>query len=64
MKKFNGVTKLLFYIRVRSGIYRALQTDTSNYNGALYENIWHLIWSLAHTPKQDELEEYKRLSKN
>ena len=61
MKTLNGVKKLLIYIRVTSGVYRIIQPDTANYNGALYENILDLIWSQANPIKPEELKEYKSL---
>ena len=49
-----GVTKLLMYTKIKSGIYQSLETDTANSNGALYNNIWELAWSLAlKTNEQD-----------
>lgn len=56
-----GVTKLLMYTKIRSGIYQSLETDTANSNGALYNNIWELAWTLAQRPSVDDLESYKSL---
>jgi len=56
-----GVTKLLMYTKIRSGIYQSLETDTANSNGALYNNIWELAWSLAQRPSQNDIESYKSL---
>lgn len=58
-----GVTKLLMYTKIRSGIYQSLETDTANSNGALYNNIWELAWALALKPMQQELDSYKLLFK-
>ncbi len=33
-------------------------TDTGNESGALYKNIWKLIWSLAYSPSVREKDEY------
>lgn len=59
--QLQGVDKLLMYSRIESGIYQAIETDTSNSNGALYNNIWQLIWSLADKPTQAQLDLYKGL---
>lgn len=56
-----GVTKLLMYTKIRSGIYQSLETDTANSNGALYNNIWELAWSLAQRPSANDIESYKSL---
>jgi len=47
LKKLQGVDKLLIYNKLGAGRYQLILTDTSNSNGALYNNIWNLIWSLA-----------------
>jgi hypothetical protein len=44
--KVDGVNKLLVFIKIRPGIYQAVETDTGNTSGALYNNIWDLAWSL------------------
>lgn len=62
--KNNGVVRLLIYEKIVSGIYKAIETDTANSNGALYNNIWDLTWSLAKVPTEKEKEEYVRLVKN
>ena len=59
--KVNGVNRLLVYIKIRSGIYHAVETDTGNTSGALYNNIWDLAWSLATKPSNDQLETYRKL---
>ena len=53
-----GVDKLLMYTKISSGIYRAIETDTANSNGALYNNIWELVWSLAHIPTNEQNQSY------
>jgi len=59
--EIQGVPKLLMYNKIQSRVYRALETDTANSNGALYNNIWNLVWDLAIQPKQSELDSYKEL---
>lgn len=53
-----GVTKLLMYTKIKSGIYQSLETDTANSNGALYNNIWELAWALAQRPAKADLDSY------
>jgi hypothetical protein len=53
-----GVTKLLMYTKIKSGIYQSLETDTANSNGVLYNNIWELAWGLAQRPIQSDLDSY------
>lgn len=60
MKTLNSVTHLLIYNKVVSGTYEALELDTANANGALYNHIWNLIWQLAEPYGDEEREEYKR----
>jgi hypothetical protein len=59
--KVSNVNRLLMYTRVRSGVYQAIETDMANSNGALYNSIWELVWSLAKEPSQQEMTEYKLL---
>src|SRR5579859_3235158 len=59
--KVNGVDKLLVYNKIQSSKYQAIETDTANSNGALYNGIWELVWSLAKVPTQEQTEQYKRL---
>jgi len=59
--KINGSIKLLMYNRIESKVYQALETDTANSNGALYSNIWELIWSLAIVPTAEQRQEYRNL---
>lgn len=47
-----GVDKLLMYFKIEPKVYQAIETDTSDSNGALYKNIWELVWSLAETPDE------------
>jgi hypothetical protein len=56
--KVNGVDKLLMYTKDKPGFYKALETDTANSNGALYNNIWELVWSLAVQPTLQERQSY------
>jgi hypothetical protein len=59
--KVQGSTKLLMYTKHSPGRYQTLETDTSNSNGALYENIWGLTWSMAYKPEELEVAEFKGL---
>lgn len=61
MKTISGVEKLLIYSKIESGKYHAIETDTANSNGALYNNIWKLIWSLATRLSSQQKTEYKDL---
>ncbi|MBP8192046.1 MAG: hypothetical protein KAX69_00475 [Chitinophagales bacterium] len=54
----NGVSKLLMYTKNKPGSYETLETDTANSSGALYDNIWALIWSMAKKPSPEQLEQY------
>lgn len=56
--KVDGSSKLLMYTKHSHGKYRALETDTANSGGALYNNIWDLAWSLAKTPSDEQIKEY------
>lgn len=64
MIKVQGSDKLLMYTRVKSKHYQALETDTGNSGGALYNNIWNLVWSLAVKPTPPQLQDYKNLFSN
>jgi len=57
LKTLQGVEKLLIYSKIESKKYHAIETDTANSNGALYNNIWKLAWSLANKLKSKEREE-------
>jgi hypothetical protein len=57
----NGVNKLLMYTKNKPGSYQAIETDTANSSGALYGNIWDLIWSLAIIPMPEQIKSYKDL---
>lgn len=59
--KVDGVSKLLMFNKLESKKYKTIETDTANSNGALYNNIWNLIWSLANRPEVSEMETYKIL---
>jgi hypothetical protein len=59
MKKVQGVAKLLIFSKEDSGKYKTIETDTANSFGALYDNIWNLVWSLAKQPNNVQIEEYK-----
>ncbi len=61
LKTLNNVTHLLIYKKIESGIYEALELDTANSSGALYNYIWNLIWELAKSPSQEQLREYINL---
>ncbi len=56
--KINGSIKLLMYNKIQSKIYQAIETDTANSNGALYNNIWDLVWSLAKAPDAKDKQQY------
>lgn len=53
--RMDGSTKLLMYNKERSKVYRAIESDTSNTNGALYNNIWDLVWQLATRPTSEDV---------
>ncbi len=54
LKTLQGVEKLLIYSKIESNKYLTIETDTANSNGALYNNIWKLVWSLANKLKPKE----------
>ncbi len=54
-----GVQKLLIFKKHSTKKYKAIATDTANEKGALYTNIWKLIWSLAILPSQVDIDKYK-----
>lgn len=62
--RVNRATRLLMYVKVKSGVYKTVNTDTASDEGTLYDGIWTLTWSLAVRPTQEEIAEYKRLSEN
>lgn len=64
LKTLQGAERLLIYSKVDSGLYQTIETDTANSNGALYSNIWRLIWSLAREPSRQQIEEFKSLFNN
>jgi hypothetical protein len=59
--RMNGSTKLLMYNKERSKVYKAIETDTSDSNGALYNNIWDLVWGLAAKPTPEEMTAFVNL---
>lgn len=61
MIKVNGVDKLLMYVKTGPKYYQAIETDTSNTSGALYNNIWNLVWSMADEPNSEQIQEFKNL---
>ncbi|OSZ81949.1 hypothetical protein CAP35_01365 [Chitinophagaceae bacterium IBVUCB1] len=61
MKTLRNVTHLLIYKKIKAGTYEALEWDTANENGALYTNLWTLLWSIARVPTEEQLQEYRRL---
>jgi hypothetical protein len=63
MKKIQGVEKLLIFFKIGSCKYQVIETDTANSNGALYNNIWSLIWSLAKKLETTQKTEYLRILK-
>jgi hypothetical protein len=58
MIKLNGSVRLLMYKRIESKVYKPIETDTSDSDGALYNNIWDLVWELATTPTSHEIDSY------
>lgn len=60
--RFQGGDRLLMYFKVRTKVYRAIETDTSEFQGALYKNIWDLIWNLAEVPNQAEIDGFKEIA--
>ncbi len=61
MIKIDGADKLLIYKKIKSNCYETIKTDTGNSNGALYSNIWNLIWSLAKPISSKESTEFIEL---
>lgn len=64
LKTLNNVIHLLIYNKIRSGVYEALELDTANSSGVMYNYIWNLIWELAKSPTQEQLNEYVSLYRN
>ncbi|MDD3740589.1 MAG: hypothetical protein PHH30_05045 [Bacteroidales bacterium] len=58
------VKKLLIFTKKDKAKYKAIVTDTASESGALYDNIWNLIWSLAKSPTEEQKEEYITLFEN
>jgi len=59
--KISGVSKLLIFKKTEKSKYKAITTDTAKEEGALYNNLWDLIWSLAKSPTQVQKDEYLKL---
>ncbi len=59
--KVQGIARLLMYTKVRHGIYQAIETNTADSNGLLYNNIWELVWSLATKPSAVQIQSYTDL---
>lgn len=59
--RMDGSTRLLMYNKEKPKVYRAIETDTSDSNGALYSNIWDLVWQLATRPIQEEIDAFIQL---
>ena len=53
-----GAEKLLIYSKLENGYYETIRTDTGHTSGALYGNIWDLIWSLAERLTDAQRNEY------
>jgi hypothetical protein len=60
MIKVQNVVRLLIYTKIKAGVYQAIESDTANSNGALYQNLWKLIWAMARIPSEDEVALYKK----
>jgi hypothetical protein len=61
----NGSSKLLMYTKAATpGFYQAIETDTANSNGALYNKIWDLAWSLASEPDHSQIQSYITIFKD
>lgn len=60
--RFQGGDKLLMYFKISAKTYQAIETDTSNSHGALYKNIWDLIWQLALKPPESEMQSFVKLA--
>ena len=53
MIRLDGSTKLLMYHKESNlKFIELLNTDTSDSDGALYNNIWELVWELATETKR------------
>lgn len=60
IKTLNNVTRLLIYSKIVPGKYEALELNTADTDGALYTNLWDLIWELAEAPTEMQLNEYRK----
>ncbi len=61
LKTLQGSERLLIYSKLDSGLYQTIETDTANSNGALYSNIWKLVWSLANKTTKKQKDEFLKL---
>lgn len=59
VKILQGVIGLLIYQKIASGRYKAIETNTANSHGALYDNLWKFLWKSAAKPSTDDIKEYK-----
>lgn len=59
LKTVNDVTHLLIYNKVKPKIYEALELDTADRHGALYDHTWKLIWRIAEAMHEEEINNYK-----
>jgi hypothetical protein len=59
--KVSGSSRLLMFNKLKPKTYQIIQTDTSNSSGAMYENIWKLVWDLATKVKEEETRSFKKL---
>lgn len=59
--KVSGSSRLLMFSKLKPKTYQIIQTDTSNSSGAMYENIWKLVWDLATKPTEKEISSFKKL---
>lgn len=57
--EISGVSKLVMFEKLEPKKYKAIQTDTGNSTGVLYQNIWDLVWSLATKTTEEQLSELK-----
>lgn len=64
LKTLQGAEKLMVYLKISSGKYKTIETDTAKSDGALYSNIWKLVWSLADTPDDSSQQKYVELFRN
>lgn len=63
LKTEHGCDRLLIYYRRKQNIYQLIEMNTANIKGALYCNLWNLIWSLAKQLSNEEIENFISLLK-